>query len=83
LDEKAYVTEAGITGKTGEFQIVNAGIEVQTERIRLILRAPINRLQDQIAASWSITTAFPVPSDAVSGGAQRYKRAIVIEHAAS
>jgi hypothetical protein len=83
LDEKAYVTEAGITGKTGEFQIVNSGIEVMTERIRLILRAPINRLQDMVAASWSITTSFPVPSDITSGGPQRYKRAMIIEHAAA
>lgn len=83
LDEKKYVTEAGITGKTGDFQVVNAGIEVMTERIRLILRAPINRLQDIVAASWSITTSFPVPSDVTTGGPQRYKRAIVIEHAAA
>lgn len=81
LDEKAYVTEAGITGKIGEFQVVNSGVEVATERVRLILRAPINRLQDQVSASWSITTSFPVPSDITSGGPQRYKRALIVEHA--
>lgn len=82
LDEsKHYVTEAGITGKTGEFTVVNNGIEVLTERIRLILRAPINRLQDQVAATWSISTSFPIPSDATSGGPERFKRALVIEHA--
>lgn len=82
LDEKKhFVTEAGITGKTGEFTVVNAGIEVMTEHIRLILRAPINRLQDEIAASWSISTSFPIPSDVTSGGTERFKRAIVIEHA--
>lgn len=83
LDEKAYVSEAGITGKAGEFQVVNAGVEVATDRIRLILRAPINRLQDVVAASWSSTTSFPVPSDVTSGGPQRFKRALVIEHAAA
>lgn len=83
LDEKAYVTEAGITGKMGEFQVVNAGVEVQTERVRLILRAPLNRLQDLVAATWSITTAFPVPSDVTSGGPQRFKRSVIIEHALS
>lgn len=81
LDEKQYVTEAGVTGKVGEFTVVNQGIEVQTERIRLILRAPQNRLQDVVAATWSISTSFPVPSDVSSGGPQRFKRAIVIEHA--
>ena len=81
LDERQYVTEAGITGKVGEFQVVNAGVEVETKGIRLILRAPLNRLQDQVAATWSISTSFPVPSDVTSGGPQRFKRAVVIEHA--
>jgi hypothetical protein len=81
LDETSYITEAGVTGKIGEFQVVNAGIEVATERVRLILRAPINRLMDQVAATWSITTSFPIPSDVTSGGPQRYKRAVIIEHA--
>lgn len=77
-----YVSEAGITGKVGEFDIVNAGLTVQTERIDLILRAPLNRLQDQVAATWQISTAFPVPTDVTSGtGPERYKRAVVIEHA--
>jgi len=81
LDENAYVTEAGVTGKIADFQVVNGGVEIKTERIRLILRAPQNRLQDQVAATWSITTSFPIPSDATSGGLERYKRAVVIEHA--
>lgn len=81
LDENQYVTEAGVTGRTGDFQVVNAGVEVATERVRLILRAPLNRLQDVVAATWSITTAFPIPSDISSGGPQRYKRAVIIEHA--
>lgn len=84
LNEDAYVSEAGITGKMGEFQVVNAGLNITTERIKLILRAPLNRLQDQVAASWSITTCFPVPTDITSGtGPERYKRAICIEHAMS
>jgi len=77
-----FVSEAGITGKMGEFDIVNAGINVQTERIDLILRAPLNRLQDTVAATWQISTSFPVPSDVTSGtGPERFKRAVVIEHA--
>jgi len=83
LDESNYVTEAGITGKVGDFQVVNAGLEVQTEHVRLILRAPLNRLQDIVSSSWSITTAFAVPSDVVSGGPERFKRAVIIEHALS
>lgn len=82
LNEEQYVSEAGITGKVGEFDVVNAGVQILTERIRLILRAPLDRLQDVVAASWSISTGFPVPSDITAGsGPQRYKRALVIEHA--
>jgi len=81
LPGSTYVSEAGITGKMGEFQIVNAGITVSTERIDLILRAPLNRLQDQVAATWQISTSFPVPTDVTSGtGPERFKRAVVIEH---
>lgn len=79
-----FVSEAGVTGKMGEFEIVNAGLTVQTERIDLILRAPLNRLQDTVAATWQISTSFPVPTDVTSGtGPERYKRAVVVEHALS
>jgi hypothetical protein len=82
LPESNYISEAGVTGKVGEFDVVNGGIAVLAERIRLVLRAPIDRLQDLVAATWSISTSFPVPSDVTSGsGPQRFKRAIVIEHA--
>lgn len=82
LDPDVFTTEAGVTGKIGEFQVVNNGISVSTEKVRLTLRAPTNRLQDMVAASWDISTSFPVPSDQTSfSGPERYKRAIVIEHA--
>ncbi len=82
LDESQYVTEAGITGKIGEFDVVNNGINILTERIRLILRAPLDRLQQKVAATWSISTSFPVPSDVTAqSGAERYKRGIVLEFA--
>lgn len=82
LDEGQYVTEAGVTGKTGEFQVVNNGVQVLVERVKLILRAPLNRMQDQVAATWSLTSSFPVPSDITApSGPERFKRAIVIEHA--
>ncbi len=80
LDESQYVTDAGITGREGDFTVVNQGIQVMTDGIRLILRAPINRTMDVVSATWSITTSFPVPSDISSGGPQRFKRALVIEH---
>lgn len=82
LDEKKnYTTEAGIQGKQGDFQITNQGVQIATDRINLILRAPQNRFQDVVGAAWSITTSFPVPSDISAGGPERYKRSVVIEHA--
>lgn len=82
LDEGLYVSEAGTTGKIGEFDVVNNGLQVTTERIRLILRAPQDRLQQKVSAAWSITTGFPVPSDITAPtGPQRFKRAVILEHA--
>jgi hypothetical protein len=82
LDESAYVTEAGTTGKIGEFSVVNNGVQILTERIRLVIRAPLDRLQQKVSASWSITTGFAMPSDITApSGPQRFKRAIVLEFA--
>ena len=82
LDASKFVTEAGITGKTGEFDVINNNIKILTERIQLILRAPIDALQQVVTSSWYISTDFPVPSDQLAtSGKQRYKRAIVLEFA--
>lgn len=83
LDETSYISEAGVTGKVAEFDIVNNNVQVGTERIRLIIAAPIDALQDFVRCSWSISTSFPVPSDVTATtGSQRYKRSLIIEHAA-
>ena len=68
LDEKKYVTEAGVTGKIGDFTIVNQGISIETLRTQLILRAPINRTMDKVAATWTATTSFATPSDISANG---------------
>lgn len=82
LDESQYVTEAGTVGRIGSFDVINNGVQILTERIRLILRAPMDRLQQIVSASWSISTAFPVPSDVTAqSGPQLFKRAVVIQHA--
>jgi len=82
LDESQYVTEAGTVGKIGEFDVINNGLNILTERIRLVLRAPMDRLQQIVSASWSISTSFPIPSDITApSGPERFKRAIILEHA--
>jgi hypothetical protein len=81
LDEKRYVSEAGITGKIGGFNILNQGIEIKTDRVSLILRSPINLTQDVVSCTWSYTGGFPIPTDISSGGPQIVKRAVMLEYA--
>lgn len=79
-DLSAMITEAGITGKVGQPTINNNGIEVMTERIQLIIRAPLNRLQDLVSTSWKFIGDWPVRTDAAVGDAARYKRVQCILH---
>jgi hypothetical protein len=84
LDESAFVTQAGTTGKIGEFSITNNGMQIMTERIRLILRAPLDALQQVVTSSWSITTSFPIPTDLTAPtGPQIVKRAVILQYAGS
>lgn len=81
LDESKYISEAGVTGKIGSFSVVNNGVQVMTQRIRFIMRAPLDRLQQVVGQAWSWSGDFAIPSDALTGDAARFKRAVVIEHA--
>jgi hypothetical protein len=81
LDESKFITAAGVTGKIGEFSVTNGGVQVMTDRIRYIARAPLDKLQQVYSQAWSWSGDFPVPSDALTGNTARFKRAQVIEHA--
>jgi hypothetical protein len=81
-DLSALVTEAGVTGKVGQPTINNNGIEVMTERIQLIIRAPLNRLQDLVSTSWKFIGDWPCRTDATTGDAARFKRVQQIIHGA-
>jgi hypothetical protein len=61
--------------------VVNNGIEILTDRIQLVIRGPLNRLQDMVATSWKIIADWPARTDSAAGSAARYKRFKVIEHA--
>ncbi len=83
LDESKYISEAGVIGKIGEFAVVNNGIQVMTERIRLILRAPLDRLQQQTSAAWSWSGDWVLPSDStVQTSPADFKRAVISQHGA-
>lgn len=74
------ITEAGVNGKVAEPRITNNGIDVFTERIQLIIRAPQNRLQDMVSTSWKFIGDWPVRTDGAVGSAPYYKRVVVVEH---
>lgn len=79
-DQSGLISEAGVTGKIGEPTINNNGIEIMTDRIQLIIRAPLNRLQDLVSTSWRFVGDWPVRTDATVGDASRFKRVMAIEH---
>jgi hypothetical protein len=82
FDESNLVSEAGVNGKIGEFDIMMNNMQVSTEGIRLIIRAPLDRLQQVVSLSYSFSTAFAAPSDLTAPtGPQLYKRAAVLEYA--
>lgn len=83
IDESEFLTEAGATGKIGEFTVVNGGVQVMTQRIRFILRSPLDRLQQIVSQAWSWSGDWAVPSDLLGAGntTARFRRASVIEHA--
>lgn len=77
-DLMGLITEAGITGKVGRATIDNNGITVNTDRIQLIIRAPLNRLQDAVSSSWKFIGDWPVRTDSATGNSARYKRIVQI-----
>jgi hypothetical protein len=79
-DLSNLLTEAGLLGKVGDPHIVNNGIEVMSDRIQLIIRAPLNRLQDMVSTAWKFIGDWPLRTDGATGGVARYKRFAVIEH---
>ena len=79
-DMSQLMTDAGITGAIADPRIVNNGIEIMTDRIQFIIRAPLNRLQDQISTTWKFIGDWPVRTDGATGSAARYKRTVCIEH---
>jgi hypothetical protein len=79
-DVGQYITDAGLTGKMATPAITNNGIEVNADKITLIMRAPLNRLQDLVSTSWRYVGDFVVRTDAAVGDKSRYKRMLTVEH---
>jgi len=80
-DLDALVTEAGITGRIGQAKVTNNGVEINVDRVQLVLRSPLDRLQHLVPVSYQFVGDWPTRTDATTGSAARFKRIGVIEHA--
>lgn len=80
LNMSDLITEAGVTGKVGEPKVSADGIEVNTDRIQLIIRAPLDRLQELVSTSWKFYGAYAVRTDVTTGDAAAFKRFVAVEH---
>lgn len=80
LNMAELITEGGVTGKIGEPKVTADGIEVNTDRIQLVIRAPIDRLQEQVSTSWKFYGGYAVRTDVATGDAAAFKRELVVEH---
>lgn len=80
LDLAGEITEAGVTGAVGEPSVTNNGIMIDTTGVTLIIRAPLDKLQEIVTSSWKLKADWPLRTDATTGSPARYKRTKVIEH---
>jgi hypothetical protein len=81
LDQAQFISQAGVMGKLGEFTVTNNGVQVVTEEIQLIMRAPMDKLQQNTSTTWNFAGGFGVPSDELGpGSAATFKRAVVVVH---
>lgn len=80
LNMSELITEGGVTGKVGEPKVTADGIEVNVDRVQLIIRAPLDRLQEKVACSWKFYGAYAVRTDVTTGDAAAFKRMGVVEH---
>jgi hypothetical protein len=82
LPNAMLVSDVGVNGRIEEAPAVNAnGFTVQTDRIDFIVRAPQDRLQQNLSLAWKILGDWVCRTDSATGDASRYKRVCVIEHA--
>lgn len=79
-EAEAYTTEAGTNGKVGNFSVTNAGVSINTDRVRYLINAPQDALRQIVDQVWSFTGDWAVPTDVLTGNGARVKRAVVIEH---
>jgi hypothetical protein len=78
-DQSQLETEAGITGTTKKgATVTNDGFTVTVDRIRVINRAPLDRLQQNVSTSWSFMGDFVMRTDGATGDAAVFKRVVEV-----
>lgn len=82
IPQRAYITNAGVIGKIGGFEILagSGGVAAILDRIRFVVLPPRNRLQDLVSQTWAFDGDWGVPTDSLTGTAALFKRALVFEH---
>lgn len=81
FNQGQLITDAGISGRMEQgARIVNNGIEMDVQRIHVVMRAPQDRLQEWVAQTWKFQGDFTVRTDGATGDAAVYKRCVVLEH---
>lgn len=80
MPNEAFLSDAGVVGYMADFtNLANDGVEMRTNGVSLIVRAPANRHQDLVSMAWKWVGGHIFRPDGISGGLARYKRAIVIQ----
>lgn len=85
VDQSGYITAAGVNGVVKDIPPImsESGVTMTTQvaHIKLIQRAPQDRLQQNVSNTWSYVGGLVCRTDAASGDARYQKRGVVIEHA--
>jgi len=68
-------------GKVGWFDVSMSGVQIITDRVKFVWRPPMNRTMDESSMSWLFDGDWACRTDSLTGGAARYKRVVVLEHA--
>jgi hypothetical protein len=79
-DVAQYKSPVGMAGEVVDPRITANSIQVNTDRIKMIIRGPQNRNMDQVSTTWRWVGAYAKRTDATTGSAARYKRIGCIEH---
>lgn len=79
VDQTAMITEAGVQGRIERGATVrNNGVELEVDRIKVIMRAPQDRLQENVATTWAFQGDFVVRTDGATGDQAAFKRIGVV-----